>query len=66
MGKDALALKHGRLVVTVGMENYYLKYRVKVGAHNNNGHGPNSTEQTIYSAEGSKSYIFGILYLSLI
>ncbi|XP_045161359.2 contactin-like isoform X2 [Mercenaria mercenaria] len=46
------ALKEGRYVVTVGTDNYYLQYRVKVGAYNDNGHGPNSTEQIIYSAEG--------------
>jgi hypothetical protein len=51
-----MALKRGRYSVTVGTDNYYLQYRVMIGAHNNKGHGPNSTEQIIYSAEGSKSY----------
>ncbi|KAL5009483.1 hypothetical protein ScPMuIL_011788 [Solemya velum] len=36
--------------VTVG--NYYLKYQVKVGAYNEMGSGPNSTEVVIFSAEG--------------
>ncbi|XP_053378888.1 contactin-like isoform X2 [Mercenaria mercenaria] len=49
---DKLALEEGKFVVTVGTENYYLQYRVKVGAYNKNGPGPNSTERIIYSAEG--------------
>ncbi|XP_060571800.1 contactin-3-like [Ruditapes philippinarum] len=52
VGRDEMALKRGRYSVTVGTDNYYLQYRVMIGAHNNKGHGPNSTEQIIYSAEG--------------
>lgn len=52
-----LALKEGMYVVTVGTDNYYLQYRVKVAAYNDKGHGPNSTEQVIYSAEGSKCIV---------
>ena len=39
---------------TVGLDNYYLQYQVKVAAYNDLGHGPNSTEQIVFSAEGSK------------
>ena len=38
---------------TVGLDNYYLQYEVKVGAYNIHGDGPNSTVTIIYSAEGS-------------
>lgn len=54
-GNDRLALEDGQFVVTVGTDNYYLQYRVKIGAYNDNGHGPNSTEHVIFSAEGSKT-----------
>ena len=40
--------------VTIGTDNYYLQYEVKVGAFNDHGDGPNSTVSLIYSAEGSK------------
>lgn len=38
----------------VGRDNYYLEYTVKVGAFNDHGSGPNSTETIVMSAEGSK------------
>ena len=53
-GTNKLALEDGKYVITVGQDNYYLQYRAKVGAYNINGHGPNSSEVIIYSAEGSK------------
>ena len=40
--------------VTVGIDDYYLQYEVKVGAYNVHGDGPNSTVTIIFSAEGSK------------
>ena len=40
--------------VTIGPENYYLQYDVKVGCYNDKGDGPNSTAAIIYSAEGSE------------
>ncbi|KAH3826570.1 hypothetical protein DPMN_128476 [Dreissena polymorpha] len=36
----------------VGLENYYLEYTVKIGAYNDKGSGPNSTETGVMSAEG--------------
>ncbi|XP_060571798.1 contactin-like [Ruditapes philippinarum] len=56
-GKNKLALEDGKYVVTVGSENYYLQYKVKVGAYNINGHGPNSSEVIIYSAEGMPNIV---------
>lgn len=49
---DSKALEDGTYIVTVGVENYYLPYQVKVGVFNRLGHGPNSTVATIFSAEG--------------
>ena len=49
--------------VTIGADNYYLQYEVKVGAFNMYGDGPNSTVSLIYSAEGSKYYCFISLFL---
>ncbi|KAL4221661.1 Contactin 1 [Mactra antiquata] len=57
IGNDDLALKHGKYVITVGTDNYYLPYIVKIGAHNSNGHGPNSTVQTVFSAEGMPNIV---------
>ena len=39
---------------TVGLDNYYMQYEVKVGAYNIHGDGPNSSVKVIYSAEGSE------------
>jgi len=41
----------------VGLENYYLEYEVKVGAYNDLGSGPNSTDTIVMSAEGSMYYL---------
>ena len=41
---------------TVGLDNFYLQYEVKVGAFNIYGDGPNSTVTIIYSAEGSEYF----------
>ncbi|XP_052212292.1 contactin-5-like [Dreissena polymorpha] len=49
---DSLAVMEGIYVTTVGVENYYLPYLAKVGAYNDIGDGPNSTEVQIFSAEG--------------
>ena len=38
----------------VDEEDYYTEYSVMVAAFNEHGSGPNSTEHTIMSAEGSK------------
>ena len=40
--------------VTIGPDNYYLQYDVKIGCYNDKGDGPNSTVSIIYSAEGSE------------
>ena len=37
----------------IGLDNYYLEYEVKVGAYNDLGSGPNSTDTIVMSAEGS-------------
>ncbi|XP_041372375.1 contactin-like [Gigantopelta aegis] len=42
---------YGKFVNLVGDENYYLEYEVMVQATNNLGMGPNSTIETIFSAE---------------
>ena len=47
----------GKFVATVGVEQFYLKYDVMVGAFNDIGDGPNSTVTVIYSAEG-RMFIF--------
>lgn len=39
---------------TVGTDNYYLLYTVKVQAYNDKGLGPMSDYASVYSAEGSK------------
>ena len=43
--------------VTIGPDNYYLQYDVKIGCYNDEGDGPNSTASIIYSAEGSECYL---------
>lgn len=42
---------------TVGVDNYYLLYTVKLQAYNNNGLGPMTAYASVYSAEGSKFHI---------
>ncbi|KAJ8307147.1 hypothetical protein KUTeg_015231 [Tegillarca granosa] len=42
---------------TVGENNYYLEYEVKVGAWNEIGPGPNSTIALVYSAEGMPTIV---------
>lgn len=49
---DERSLTEGMYTVTVGEDNYYTQYLVKVGAFNDKGHGPNSTEHIVMSAEG--------------
>ena len=44
----------GRYVVTVGSNNYYLPYNVKIQAFNPMGRGPMSPMATIMSAEERK------------
>ena len=39
---------------TIGPDNFYLQYDVKIGTYNDHGDGPNSTASIIWSAEGSK------------
>jgi hypothetical protein len=46
----------------VGLDNYYIEYSVKVGAFNEHGSGPNSTEHIIMSAEGSKYHQLELNY----
>ena len=45
---------------TIGLDNFYSQYEVKVGAYNIHGDGPNSTVTVIYSAEGSKIFTMKI------
>ena len=45
----------------VGLDNYYLEYEVKVGAYNDLGSGPNSTDTIVMSAEGSM-YMYYLEY----
>lgn len=53
----------GGYTATVGVENYYLPYDVKVQAFNDLGDGPNTTVEVVYSAMGSK--FLGEHYVSL-
>lgn len=39
---------------TVGVDNFYIPYTVKVQAYNEKGDGPIGPEATVYSAEGSE------------
>ncbi|KAL4235250.1 hypothetical protein ACF0H5_006888 [Mactra antiquata] len=38
--------------VTVGVDNYYLPYTIKIQAYNEKGYGPIGPEATVFSAEG--------------
>ena len=44
---------------TIGPDNFYLQYDVKIGTYNDHGDGPNSTASIIWSAEGSK-FVFKV------
>ena len=46
---------------TIGPDNFYLQYDVKIGTYNDHGDGPNSTASIIWSAEGSK-FVFKPFY----
>ncbi|GFN89730.1 contactin [Plakobranchus ocellatus] len=51
---------------TVGADNFYLEYEVKIAAFNNNGTGPNSTVHTIMSAEDGCAYIVKVMCVCIL